>query len=236
MIFTRSIIFSLSMIIMSIAVTLGVLLVFPASFRIRYAVLAHFAKVNMWVLKHICKLDYVVEGRENIPEGPAIIFSKHQSTWETMALQRIFPPLIFVVKRELLWVPFFGWSLKCMAPIAIDRKAGRNAIKQIVDQGIARLKQGLWVVIFPEGTRVRPGTKGRYKIGGAVLAAESGYPVVPVAHDAGHYWPKGRFLKPAGTIRMVIGPPIETTGKSAEQILAEAEAYIEGEMARLDRA
>ncbi|MGD8408327.1 MAG: lysophospholipid acyltransferase family protein, partial [Thiohalophilus sp.] len=112
----------------------------------------------------------------------------------------------------------------------------RNAIKQIVDQGIARLKQGLWVVIFPEGTRVRPGTKGRYKIGGAVLAAESGYPVVPVAHDAGHYWPKGRFLKPAGTIRMVIGPPIETTGKSAEQILAEAEAYIEGEMARLDRA
>lgn len=230
----RSIIFSLSMILMSILVNIGSLLIFPAPFHWRYAVLSQFARVNMWVLAHICKLDYVVEGRENIPEGPAIIFSKHQSTWETMAVQRVFPPLIFVVKRELLWVPFFGWGLSRMDPIAIDRKAGRNAINQIVSQGVARLKRGLWVVIFPEGTRVRPGTKGRYKIGGAVLAAESGYPVVPVAHNAGHFWPKGRFLKPSGTIRMIIGPPIETKGKPAEQILTEAQTFIENQMARLD--
>ena len=236
MIFIRSIIFSLSMIIMSILVNLGVLLIFPAPFHWRYAIIGQFARVNMWVLGRICKLDYVIEGRENIPGGPAIIFSKHQSTWETMALQRVFPPLIFVVKRELMWVPFFGWGLSRMDPIAIDRKAGRNAINQVIEQGTERLKRGLWVVIFPEGTRVRPGTKGRYKIGGAVLAAESGYPVVPVAHDAGHYWPKGRFLKPSGTIRMVICPPIDSTGKSAEQIIAEAETVIEGEMARLDRA
>lgn len=236
MIVLRSIIFSLSMITMSILVNIGVLLIFPTPFHWRYAIIALFARVNMWVLKHICKLDYVVEGSDNIPDGPAIIFSKHQSTWETIALQRVFPPLIFVVKRELMWVPFFGWGLSRMDPIAIDRKAGRNAIKQIVEQGIERLKRGLWVVIFPEGTRVRPGTKGRYKIGGAVLAAESGYPVVPVAHDAGHYWPKGQFLKPAGTIHMVIGPSIATAGKQAEQIIAEAETWIEAEMARLDKA
>ena len=137
-------------------------------------------------------------------------------------------------KRQLLWLPFFGWGLSRMDPIAIDRSAGRNAIRQIVEQGTERLKRGLWVVIFPEGTRVRPGTKGRYKIGGAVLAAESGYPVVPVAHNAGHFWPKGQFLKRPGTIRMVIGPPIATQGKPAEEILAEAEHFIEGEMRKMD--
>lgn len=235
MILIRSIIFSLSMIIMSVLVNIGVLLIFPAPFHWRYAIIAQFARVNMWVLKHICKLDYVVDGRENIPDQPAIIFSKHQSTWETMALQRVFPPLCFVIKRELFWVPFFGWGLSRMDPIAIDRKAGRNAINQIVAQGIERLQRGLWVVIFPEGTRVRPGTRRRYKIGGAVLAAESGYPVVPVAHNAGHFWAKGQFLKRPGTIRMVIGPPIETKGKPAEQILAEAEEFIETQMSRLNK-
>jgi 1-acyl-sn-glycerol-3-phosphate acyltransferase len=236
MILLRSLLFSLSVIVTSVLVTCIVLVFFAAPFRWRYAIIGQFARFNMAVLRHVCKLDYVVEGREHIQDRPAIIFSKHQSTWETMAVQRIFPPLTFVIKRELLWLPFFGWGLSRMDPIAIDRKAGRNAINQVVAQGIERLKRGLWVVIFPEGTRVRPGTKGRYKIGGAVLAAESGYPVVPVAHNAGHFWPKGQFLKRPGTIRMVIGPPIETEGKSAEQILAEAEQFIEGQMARFDQA
>lgn len=236
MVLLRSVLFSLSVILTSVLVTTIVLLFFAAPFHWRYAIIGQFARFNMWVLKTVCKLDYVVEGREHILDTPAIIFSKHQSTWETMAVQRVFPPLTFVIKRELLWLPFFGWGLSCMDPIAINRSAGRNAIRQIVEQGTRRLKRGLWVVIFPEGTRVRPGSKGRYKIGGAVLAAESGYPVVPVAHNAGHFWAKGQFLKRPGTIRMIIGPPIETQGKPAEQILAEAENFIEGEMARLGSA
>lgn len=230
MVFLRSTLFSLSVIITSVVITCIVLLFYFAPFTWRYAIISQFARYNLWVLKTVCKLDYVVEGRENIPHNAAIIFSKHQSTWETIALQQVFPPLTFVIKRELLWLPFFGWGLSCMDPIAINRSAGRNAIRQIVAQGTQRLKRGLWVVIFPEGTRMRPGVKGRYKIGGAVLAAESGYPVVPVAHNAGYFWARGQFLKRPGTIRMIIGPPIETQGKPAEAILAEAEQFIEGEM------
>lgn len=233
MIFFRSLLFSLSMIIASIIITGIGSLFLPFSFKVRYFIIGHFAKVNLWLLETICGIKYVVEGKENIPDGTAIIFSKHQSTWETMALQRIFPPQTFVVKRELLWLPFFGWGLYCLDPIAINRSARRTAIKQIIKQGTERLKRGIWVVIFPEGTRVKPGTKGKYKIGGAMLAAKSGYPVVPVAHNAGEFWPKGAFLKKPGTIKVVIGPVIETKGKPADQILAEAEQFIEGEMSKI---
>ncbi len=233
MMFFRSLLFSLSMIIASIIITGIGSLFLPFSFKVRYFIIGHFAKVNLWLLETICGIKYVVEGKENIPDGTAIIFSKHQSTWETMALQRIFPPQTFVVKRELLWLPFFGWGLYCLDPIAIKRSAGRNAIKQIIKQGTERLKRGIWVVIFPEGTRVKPGTREKYKIGGALLAAKSGYPVVPVAHNAGEFWPKGAFLKKPGTIKVVIGPVIETKGKPADQILAEAEQFIEGEMSKI---
>ncbi|MFO8025748.1 lysophospholipid acyltransferase family protein [Thiohalophilus sp.] len=233
MVFLRSTLFSLSVIVTSVVITCIVLLFYFAPFSWRYTIISQFARYNLWVLKTVCKLDYVVEGRENIPDSAAIIFSKHQSTWETIALQQVFPPLTFVIKRELLWLPFFGWGLSCMDPIAINRSAGRNAIRQIIEQGTERLKRGLWVVIFPEGTRVPPGSRGRYKIGGAVFASKSGYPVVPVAHNAGYFWAKGQFLKKPGTIHMVIGPPIESQNKSAEQIQTEAETFIEGEMARL---
>ncbi|MGD8712686.1 MAG: lysophospholipid acyltransferase family protein [Thiohalophilus sp.] len=231
--FFRSLIFSLSMIVASIVITSIGSLFLPFSFKVRYYVIGHFAKVNLWLLEKICGIHYVVEGKENIPDETAIIFCKHQSTWETMALQRIFPPQTFVVKRELLWLPFFGWGLYTLDPIAIDRKAGRNAIRQVVKQGIDRLKRGIWVVIFPEGTRLKPGVRGKYKIGGAILAERSGYPVVPVAHNAGEYWPKGAFLKKPGTIKVVIGPAIDTRNKPADQILAEAEHFIEGQMSRI---
>jgi 1-acyl-sn-glycerol-3-phosphate acyltransferase len=231
--FFRSLIFSLSMIVASIVITSIGSLFLPFSFKVRYYVIGHFAKVNLWLLEKICGIHYVVEGKENIPDETAIIFCKHQSTWETMALQRIFPPQTFVVKRELLWLPFFGWGLYTLDPIAIDRKAGRNAIRQVVKQGIDRLKRGIWVVIFPEGTRLKPGVRGKYKIGGAILAEQSGYPVVPVAHNAGEYWPKGAFLKKPGTIKVVIGPAIDTRNKPADQILAEAEHFIEGQMSRI---
>ena len=187
----------------------------------------------IWLLGLVCNLKFEIKGQENIPQGAAIIFSKHQSAWETLALQQIFPPQVWVVKRELFWVPFFGWALMALGSVGINRKAGRVAIRQIVDQGIRRLKQGRWIVIFPEGTRVAPGVRKRYGIGGAVLAEESGYPVVPVAHNAGEYWPRRGLLKKPGTIKVVIGEPIETKGRSAEEINKLAEHWIESTVAQI---
>jgi len=232
----KSLLFSAFMITSTVIVGLLAVFLIPLPFTYRYAVARPFSFMNVSMLKYLCGVDYVIEGRENIPEGAAIIFSKHQSTWETMALQLVFPPQTFVIKRELMWVPFFGWGLTLLKPIAINRGAGRNAIRQIVRQGIERLKAGIWVVVFPEGTRVRPGQKVRYKIGGAILAAESGYPVVPVAHNSGEFWPKKQFLKQPGTIRLVIGPPIQTRDRKPDAILAEAENWIETTMTRIGRS
>jgi 1-acyl-sn-glycerol-3-phosphate acyltransferase len=188
----------------------------------------------MFLLKHICGLDYRVDGLEHLPAGAAVILAKHQSAWETIAFQQIFPPQTGVLKRELLWIPLFGWALALLRPIAIDRGAGRVAIEQVIEQGRERLQSGIWVVVFPEGTRVASGTRRRYGIGGAALAAASGYPVVPVAHNAGFFWPRRGFLKRPGTIRVVIGPVIDPRGKTAEEIRRQAEEWIENTMARLE--
>jgi 1-acyl-sn-glycerol-3-phosphate acyltransferase len=231
--FLRCLLFSLFMAtttVLTALLSLPLILV-PLVPRVRLIRL--YGVANVWMLKVLCGVKYQIEGTENIPPGPALIFSKHQSTWETMALQMVFPPQTFVIKRELLWVPFFGWGLATMRPIAIDRRAGRRAIEQIVEQGIDRLNRGLWIVIFPEGTRVPPGKRIRYKLGGAILAARSGRPVVPVAHNAGEFWRKGQFVKKPGTIRMVIGPPIPTAGRKPEAILADAENWIEATMDRI---
>ena len=202
----------------------------PFSFNIRYRYINFYSVLNLWVLKHLCHIDYQVEGKENIPDEACIIFSKHQSALETMMMQRVFPPLTFVVKKELLLLPFFGWGLRAIDPIGIDRKAGRRAIAQIVEQGIERLKRGICIVIFPEGTRSKPGTKLPYKKGGAILASKSEYKVVPVAHTAGEYWPKGFFSRQIGTMVFSIGPAIETKGKTPEEIMQEAECWIETKM------
>jgi 1-acyl-sn-glycerol-3-phosphate acyltransferase len=148
--------------------------------------------------------------------------------------QEIFPPQTWVLKRELMWIPFFGWALALLHPIAIDRGSGRKAIEQVVAQGRDRLRSGIWVVVFPEGTRVAPGTRRRHGIGGAVLAAETGYPVVPVAHNAGSFWPRRSFFKRPGTVRVVIGPVIEAQGKTAEEIRDLAEKWIENKMRELE--
>ncbi|MFP5344578.1 MAG: lysophospholipid acyltransferase family protein, partial [Gammaproteobacteria bacterium] len=194
-----------------------------------YRFISQWSYFNLWCLKKICRLRYEVHGREHIPQGACVILCKHQSAWETYALPRIFPqPLAWVCKRELLWIPFFGWGFAMLQPIAIDRGAGRRALDQLVEQGMQRLKQGRPVVIFPEGTRVAPGEKRRYAIGGAMLAEKSGYPVLPIAHNAGVFWPRNSFIKYPGTIRVVIGPVIESKGKSADEINAQAEKWIEG--------
>ncbi|UCE90511.1 MAG: 1-acyl-sn-glycerol-3-phosphate acyltransferase [Pseudomonadota bacterium] len=204
-------------------------------FHTRYSLSRTYARFNLWALRVLCGIHYQVQGAENIPGGPAIVLSKHQSTWETLALQVLFPPQVYVLKRELLRVPFFGWGLALLKPISINRGAGRKAVEQVVDQGTARLRDGLWVIVFPEGTRIPAGQQGRYKLGGAVLAAASGYPVVPVAHNSGLFWPRRQFLKRPGTIQVVIGSPIESTGREAADILKEAETWIEGHAQPLAR-
>jgi 1-acyl-sn-glycerol-3-phosphate acyltransferase len=210
------------------------LLTFPLPFPLRYRFISQWARSQVWLLRVLCRLDFRVEGREHLPPGAAILFSKHQSAWETIAFQQIFPPQTWVLKRELLWVPLFGWALALLKPIAIDRGAGRKAVEQIIEQGRERLHAGIWVVIFPEGTRVAPGSRRRYGSGGAALASQTGYPVVPVAHNAGSYWPRRGFRKRPGTIRVAIGPVIPTRGLSAEEINKRAEEWIEAKTAELE--
>ncbi|HAO25385.1 MULTISPECIES: lysophospholipid acyltransferase family protein [unclassified Methylophaga] len=193
-------------------------LIWPLPFKQRYWVVSRWAVMNIWLLKIICGLKLEVEGRENIPNEPCVVLCKHQSAWETLALQAVFPPQVWVLKRELLWIPFFGWGLASLRPIAIDRNAGRQALNQVIEQGKERLQSGAMVVVFPEGTRLPPGTIGRFGIGGARLAVDAGVPVVPVAHNAGSFWAKSGFLKRPGVIRMVIGAKIDTQVLSATAV------------------
>lgn len=234
MLLARSLVFAVcQMLSLLIFGSLG-LLTFPLPFRVRYRMITLWTHFNLWCLEKICNLHYEVEGLENIPTRNGIILCKHQSAWETMALQQLFPPQVWVLKRELLWIPLLGWGLAMLEPVAIDRKAGRRALQQIVEQGTQRLQAGRWVVIFPEGTRMEPGKKGRYGMGGAILAERSGYPVVPVAHNAGVFWPRRGFIKYPGVIRIAIGPAIKSAGKSAAEINALAETWIEEAMKKIN--
>ncbi len=232
--YLRSALFNLLMLLTVLVFAPLALLTFPLPHPLRYRFISQWARLQTWLVGVLCGVRYRVEGREHLPKGPAIILAKHQSAWETIAFQKIFPIQTWVLKRELLLIPFFGWGLALMKPIAIDRGAGRKAVTQVIEQGQARLKEGIWIVVFPEGTRMAPGTTRRYGIGGAALAAESGYPVVPVAHNAGFFWPRRGFLKKPGTIHVVIGPVIHTRGKSAEEINRAAEGWIEKKMIELD--
>jgi 1-acyl-sn-glycerol-3-phosphate acyltransferase len=212
---------------------LGVLSL-PFPFRFRYKVISQWAISNLWLLKVICNVRYEVEGEQNIPDKACIIMAKHQSTWETLALQAIFPPQVWVLKRELLWIPFFGWGLAALNPIAIDRGAGRKALSQVVEQGKQRLKSGSWVVIFPEGTRIETGKIGRFGIGGAQLAIQSEACVVPVAHDAGKSWPRKGFIKYPGVIKLVIGEMIDSKGMSASEVNEKVYQWMEAQMTQLE--
>ncbi len=187
----------------------------------------------LFLLRHVCGIRYQLTGAENIPKTPSIILSKHQSAWETLAFQEIFPPQVWVLKKELLWIPFFGWGLAMTSPIAIDRSARKKALEQIVEQGKDRLSQGFWIVIFPEGTRIPPGQRGKYRIGGAWLATHTDTLVVPVAHNAGELWGRNSFIKYPGTITVSIGKPIDPAGMEAGELNAQVEAWIENEMLRI---
>ncbi|HEX4763116.1 MAG TPA: lysophospholipid acyltransferase family protein [Usitatibacter sp.] len=175
-------------------------------------------------------ISYDIEGWENVPHGPVVLMAKHQSAWETLFMEAKFPAQCWIVKKELLWLPFVGWGLMAIKCIAIDRSSGHSARDQIVEQGAARLKDGLWVTIFPEGTRVAPGKVGRYGIGGALLATRTGTPILPMAHNAGEYWGRYAFKKHAGRVRVIIGPPIQTEGRDVLTVNNEVQAWIEARM------
>ncbi len=233
MMFLRSLLFSTGMLTSTMVIATLAMLTLPLPFDYRFRFISQYARFNVWWLKATCGIGFVVRGQEHISAENGIVMCKHQSTWETLILQRLFPSQVWVLKRELLWVPFFGWALALLEPIAIDRGAGRKAIKQLVTQGKAKLAQGRWIVVYPEGTRTPPGVRGRYALGGAILAEHSGYPVVPIAHNAGEFWPRRRFIKSPGTIQVVIGPAIQTRGRKAQAINQEVEDWIEGVMAEI---
>jgi len=199
----------------------------------RYRIISGWSRCVVWLARWICGIRWQVEGLEHLPQQPAVILAKHQSAWETMAFQLIFPPQVYLLKRELLWIPFFGWGLAAMSPIAIDRARGRAALRRLAARGAERLAQGFWIVVFPEGTRTAPGRSRKYQLGGAWLAARTHAPVVPVAHNAGLVWPRKSFLKYPGLVTVRIGPVIETAGGSAEAINAAAEGWIEEQQREL---
>jgi len=233
MVFIRSLIFfSMELIWVPFYATL-VLFSFPLKPHTRYYLISGLAYSLMWLLRIICGIRMEVRGADNIPKEPCVVLCKHQSAWETFALQTVFPPQVWVLKRELLWLPFFGWGLALTSPIAINRSSSKNAMKQLLKQGKERLDNGFCVVVFPEGTRMPYGQSGKYKIGGAMLAASSGVPVVPVAHNAGKLWGRNSFMKYPGTIVMSIGKPIATAGLKADEINRQVEAWIEAEVERL---
>jgi len=230
----RSSLFWLALLVVTPPYALIALASAPLPRHVRYRVISGWSRLVVWLLDRVCRIRWSVEGREHLPANPAVILSKHQSAWETLAFQSILPPQVHVLKRELLWIPFFGWGLALMSPIAIDRSRGMTAMRQIARKGKQRLEQGFWVIVFPEGTRVAPGERRRYQQGGAWLASYAHSPVVPVAHNAGRVWPRNSFLKYPGIVTVRIGPPIESSGRPAEEITAQAEAWIESQQKTLD--
>jgi 1-acyl-sn-glycerol-3-phosphate acyltransferase len=200
----------------------------------RYWLCTRWTMMAIWGARTICGVRWKVEGWDNLPDGPAIVLPKHQSTWETFWLPTYLPrDLTFVYKRELNWIPFFGWGIASAQMISIDRSKGQDAFEQVVEQGSERLARGWWIVIFPEGTRTPPGSMRRYKTGGARLAVRTGAFALPIAVNSGELWPKHTWIVRPGTITLSIGPPIDPAGKSPEQVGALVEAWIETEMRRL---
>lgn len=233
MTFLRSLLFALIQVIVTLPYGLLAPLLYPLPPLARYRVMRFWACFITWLARWVLGIRYRVLGLEHLPKGPCVVLSKHQSAWETIAFQTFMPPLSFVLKKELLKIPFFGWGLAMTSPIAIDRSAGRQALKILEVQGMRRLAEGFWVVVFPEGSRMPPGVRGKYNVGGAWLAVKAGVPVLPVAHNAGRLWGKNAFIKRAGEVTVVIGPPISTVGRKATEVNAEAEAWIEQQMAYL---
>lgn len=234
--FIRSLLYSVIMIGSSAVHCVFCLLAAPLPLRLRYRLTRLWMVAMIRLGKTLCGMDYRVQGWKHVRKVKnGIIFSKHQSAWETLFLAAAFDQAAIIVKRELLWLPFFGWGLALLSPIAINRGKTRAAMQQIIQQGKRYLKAGRWVIVFPEGTRVAPGQVGKYRVGGARLAVEAGYPLIPVAHNAGCCWQKRQFIKQPGQIRIVFGPPLYPEGRTPEALLELAKSWIEETMKKIDR-
>lgn len=229
----RSAVFWIWQIVCTVAMGPLVLFFGLFSFNLGFALALVWNRINIWGLRYICGITWKVEGRENIPDKPCVVLSKHQSTWDAYFLPIIFSPGVYVAKRSLVWIPIFGWALYVLKFILIDRSSGRSAIHQMCEQAKDRLARERWVLVFPEGTRRPVGAEPAYRIGGAKIAESAKADVVPVAVNAGEFWPRMGFIKWPGEITITIGPVISHEGKTAADILAEAETWIEGRMSEI---
>ena len=232
----RSAAFALAVIVITPPYAILALLVAPLPALTRYRIVTSWSRLVIALARIICRIRYRVEGDASPNGGPYIVLAKHQSAWETLAFQAIFPPQVLVVKRGLLWIPFFGWGLATLSPITIKRGARAQSLRRLGEQGRNRLERGFWVVIFPEGTRVQHGARERFQSGGAWLACREDVAVIPVAHNAGSVWPRNSFLKYPGTITVSIGAPTACAGRSAAALNSEVESWIEAQMQRIGSA
>jgi 1-acyl-sn-glycerol-3-phosphate acyltransferase len=205
----------------------------PLSIAQRYVIPRAWGRSMTWLAGVVCGLRYTIEGSEHLPQQPFISLWKHSSTWETLAQMFVVPPASWSLKREVIWIPIVGWAVNTFKPIAIDRKAGSRAIHQVVAQGRERLADGLGVIVYPEGTRVAPGETRKYGMSGALLACETGTPVVPIAHNSGYFWSRRSLLKKSGTVRVVIGPPIDPRGLTPREVNERAQQWIEAKIAEI---
>jgi 1-acyl-sn-glycerol-3-phosphate acyltransferase len=229
--FLRSLVFALLMLIATLIWAPMCFLFAPLPYDQRYHMTAYWNKFVIWAAKAVCGIHYRIKGEENLPDAPVILLSKHQSAWETIFYLYAMPrPLVYVFKKELLYIPFFGWGIALLRMIPIDRSKTRDAFSQVVEQGRRRLADGQWIIMFPEGTRSQVGKKGKYKGAGTRLAVETNTAVVPIAMNAGECWPKNSFIKKPGLITVSIGKPISPEGKSASDLMQQVENWIESEM------
>jgi len=223
----RSILFTVILFVSVIPQSLVIVLVRPFGIRVSYGLGRWWARKIIALCKGLCGLGYVVEGEENLPGRASVVLLKHSSSYETIAQWLIFPRQTWVLKREIMWAPFLGWGVAAIGPIAINRNAGRAAVRQVLSQGKKKLQQGTWIMVFPEGTRSAPGESRRYGISGVLLAQQSHCLVVPVAHNAGDFWRRRGWRKKPGTVKFVIGPPIDPSGRDPREVTQEVKAWIE---------
>ena len=230
----RSLLFMLILLVVTPPYTLLVILCRPLPHHMRRQSVVPWVNFTIWLVKHVLGIPYRLLGAENIPAHAVIVLAKHQSAWETLMLQEVFKDTVFVWRKEIKYLPFFGWALASIPMIETDRSASRSSLKRLVDQGRDRLDNGYTVIIFPEGTRSQPGSKNRYKVGGAHLAVETGTPVVPVALNSGEFWGRNAMISRSGVVTVSIGPAIDPAGLTANDVTARAEAWIEAEMIRIN--
>ena len=229
--FLRSALFLLLIIIATVVWAIACFGFLLLPYRQRYYMITRWNVFVSLAARTVCGIRWEVKGLENLPDAPVILLSKHQSAWETIFFCWLMPrPLIVVFKKELLYIPFFGWGLAMMRMVAIDRSKGRDAMAQVIQAGRRRLDDGQWVIMFPEGTRTPVGQQGKYKAGGAILAIGTKTPVVPIAMNSGDCWPRNAFIKKPGLITVSIGQPISPEGLSAAALMTKVENWIESEM------